>query len=115
LKNGRESRDLGEVSETGHLLQSRLRLGRQTDEFCNHEIHHIVGVSLTANTSKVPGPTRSIVIKGEHSFFGQRRNELNGEERIATRLFVHQLRERRAAFRLAPKCVPNQLPKMLLG
>src|SRR5262249_2286155 len=52
-------------------------------------------------------------VKGEHSFIGERGNELNGEERIATRLLVHQLRERRAAFRLAAKGVCNQLPEML--
>src|SRR5262245_40283357 len=53
------------------------------------------------------------MIEGEHSFVGERGDELNGEERIATRLLVHQLRERRAAFRLAAKGVRNQLPEML--
>src|SRR5215471_18377547 len=53
------------------------------------------------------------MIKGEHFFIGERGNELNGEERIATRLLVNQSRERRAAFRLAAKGVCNQLPEML--
>src|SRR5262249_1165036 len=51
----------------------------------------------------------------EHSFVGERRNELNGEERIATRLLVHQLRERRDGFRRAGNSVRNQVPDMLSG
>src|SRR5262249_19234514 len=43
------------------------------------------------------------------------RNELNGEERIASRLLVHQLRERRDGFRRAPNSVRNQLPDMCSG
>src|SRR5262249_48564868 len=61
----------------------------------------------------MPGPARSIMIKSEHSFIGERRNELNSKERIATRLLVHQSRERCAAFRLAAKGIRNQLPEML--
>src|SRR5580698_2443120 len=106
LKNGRESHDLGDVSETSHLLQCRLRLSRQAGELCDHEIHHIVGVSLGVNATEIPGPAHSVMIKGEHFFFGKRRNELNGEERIAARLLVHQLREWRALLGLAAKRVP---------
>src|SRR5262245_58880293 len=53
------------------------------------------------------------MIKGEHSFVGERRHELNGEERIAACLLLHQSRERRAAFRVATKSVRNQLTEML--
>src|SRR5262249_49305935 len=49
----------------------------------------------------------------EHSFIGERRHELNGEERVAARLLVQQSRERRAAFRLAAKSVRNELAEML--
>src|SRR5215831_8103521 len=55
------------------------------------------------------------MIKGEHPFIGERRNELNDEERIATGLFMHQFCERRAAFRLTAKGVPNQVPEMPAG
>src|SRR6516164_9065114 len=55
------------------------------------------------------------MVKDEHSFVGERRNELNGEERIAPRLLVHQLRERRGGFRRAANSVRNQLPDMLSG
>src|SRR5215471_3611003 len=106
-------RDFGGIAETGHLLQRQLRFGRQAGQLRDQEVHHIIGVTLGMNALEIPGPARSIVIKGEHSFVGERRNELNGEERIATRLLVHQSRERRAAFRLAAKGVRNQLPEML--
>src|SRR5262249_20968289 len=94
-------------------VQRQLRFGRQAGQLRDQEVHHIIGVTLGVNALEIPGPARSIMIKGEHSFIGERRNELNGEERIATRLLVHQSRERRAAFRLAAKGVRNQLPEML--
>src|SRR5262249_31095712 len=62
---------------------------------------------------EIPRPARSTMIKGEHSFVGERRNELNGEERIAAGLLVHQSSKRRAAFRRAAKGVRNQLREML--
>ncbi len=55
------------------------------------------------------------MVEDEHSLFGERRDELNGEERISARLLAHQLRERRRALRLAAKRVRDQLPEVLLG
>src|ERR1700732_3679486 len=55
------------------------------------------------------------MVEDEHSLFGERSDELNGEERISTRLLAHQLRERRRALRLAAKRVRDQLPEVLLG
>src|SRR5215467_1578927 len=112
-ENDRMHRDFGGIAETGHLLQRQLRFGRQAGQLRDQKVHHIIGVTLGVNALEIPGPARSIMIKREHSFIGERRNELNGEERIATRLLVHQSRERRAAFRLAAKGVGNQLREML--
>ena len=55
------------------------------------------------------------MIEGEHALVGERREELNGEKRIAGRLLVHQLRERRGALRLAAKRIRNQLPEVVTG
>src|SRR5260370_32044816 len=55
------------------------------------------------------------MIEGEHALFGERRNELKGEKRIASRLLVHHLRQRRGARRLAAKSVRNQLPEVFAG
>ena len=55
------------------------------------------------------------MVEGEHSLFGERRDELNSEERITSRLLVHQLRERRGVLRLAAKRVRDQLPEVLPG
>src|SRR6516165_6276447 len=112
-ENDRMHRDFGGIAETGHLLQRQLRFGRQAGQLRDQEVHHIIRVTLGVNALEIPGPARSLMIKGEHSVGGERRDELNGEERIATRLLVHQSRERRAAFRLAAKGVRNQLPEML--
>ena len=96
------------------MLQCRLRLGWQTAQLSDHEVHHIIGVSFGVNAIEIPGPARGIMIKGEQSFLGERRNELNGEERIATRFLFHKLREWMCTFGLAAKRVHNQLLKMLL-
>src|SRR5215470_13852111 len=84
----------------GHLLQRQLRFGRQAGQLRDQKVHHIIAVTLGVNAIEIPGPACSIMIKGEHSFIGERSNELNGEERIAARLLVHQSRERCTAFRL---------------
>ena len=97
------------------MLQCRLRLGRQTNELPDHEVHYIVGVSLGVNAIEIPGPAPGIMVKGEHFLFGERRNELGGEERIAARFLLHQLRERSAAFRLRAKRLRQQLSEMFLA
>ena len=112
-KDDRKHRGVGDVSETGHLLQGSLRCGRQPGEFPEHEVHDVIGVSLGVNAIEVPGPARRIMVEGEHSFFGERKHELNGEERVATGLLEHQLRERRRPLRLAAKRVRKQLAEML--
>src|SRR6516165_8409822 len=114
-ENDRKRRDLGEVSEAGQLLQCCLRLGRYAIKLADHQVYDIVGVSLGVNAVEIAVPARSIMVKDEHSFVGERRNELNGEERIATRLLVNQLRERRDGFRRTANSVRNQLPDMCSG
>src|SRR5262249_57003094 len=55
------------------------------------------------------------MIEGEQCLFAERGNELNGKERIATGLLMHQLRERRGARGFAVKSVRDQLPEILSG
>ena len=55
------------------------------------------------------------MIEGEQSLFGERREELNGEKRIASRLLVHQLRQRGGALRFAAKRIRNQLSQVFTG
>src|SRR5215472_154613 len=106
-------RDFGGIAETGHLLQRQLRFGRQAGQLRHQEVHHIIGVTLGMNAVEIAVPARSIMVKDEHFFVGERRNELNDEKRIATRLLVHQLWERRSDFRRTANSVRNQLPEML--
>ena len=55
------------------------------------------------------------MVEGEQALLGERVKELNDEERIAGRLLVHQLRQRRGVLRLAAKRIRDQLPHMLTG
>ena len=114
-ENDRKHRDLGDVAEAGELLQRLLGFDRQAGQLPDHEVHHIVGVPLGVNAIEIPGPARGVMIEAEQPLFGERRNELNGEKRIAARLLVHQLRQRRGALRLAAKRIRNQLPQVFTG
>src|SRR5262249_42936052 len=114
-QNERKHRDVGDAAEASKLPQRVLRFEGKPRQLSDHQVHYIVGVSLGVNAVEIAVPARSIMVKDEHSFVGERRNELNGEERIATRLLVHQLRERRDGFRRAANSVGNQLPNMLSG
>ena len=54
-----QGRYLSHVPQTGELLESDLRPVRQSLQFPQHEIHHIVGVALGANSVQVKGPARA--------------------------------------------------------
>src|ERR1700722_11785664 len=55
------------------------------------------------------------MIEGEQSLFGKRVKKLNREERIASGLLVHQLRQRRGARRLAAQRIRYQMPEVFTG
>ena len=54
------------------------------------------------------------MIEGQQPLFGERREKLKHEERVARGLAVHELRERRNARRFATKPVGNQPPDLFL-
>src|SRR3984885_6844511 len=102
-QNDRKHRDLGGVAEAGELLQRRLGLDRQAGQSSDYEVHHVVGVPLGLNAIELPAPARRVMIEEEQTLFGERGNELKGKKRIASRLLVHQLRQRRGTLPLAAK------------
>src|SRR5258708_403895 len=113
--NDAKHRELGDVAEAGQLLQDLLGFDRQAGQPPNHEVHHIVGESLRVNAIEIPAPSRSVMIEGEQALFGERRQELKGEKRIATCLLMHQLRERRSELRFAAKRIRNQPREVFAG
>src|SRR6266436_8423875 len=86
--NNRKYRYLGDVPEAGKVLQRSLGFTRQAGQFPEHQLHHVVGVTLGVNATEIPGPSRSVMIEGEQALFGERRHELKREKRIATRLVM---------------------------
>src|SRR5262249_55928436 len=58
---------------------------------------------------------RGFMIEREQPLVGQRKEELDYEERVAASLLVHQLRERRGLRQLAVKRVRNELTHVLTG
>src|SRR5262249_46603906 len=85
----RQHRGFGAISETGQLQQCLMSLSLQARQLTDHEVDHVVGVSLSVNALEIPGPACSSMIEDEHAFVSKRRNELIGEERIAGRLFMY--------------------------
>ncbi len=63
---------------------------------------------MRANPSQVPDPGSRIRVAPEQPFLGQRREELDREERIAAGLFVHQLRQRPGGIPLAVQGIGDQ-------
>ena len=114
-ENDRNHRDVGKVAEAGELLQRRLGLSGQARQLPDHEVHHIVGVPLGVNAIELPAPARRVMIEAEQPLLGERRNELNGEKRIATRLLVHQSRQWGGTVRRAAKRIRNEPDQVFLG
>src|SRR6202022_1238599 len=113
--NDRKYRDFGDVAEAGKLLQCSLGLNRQAGQLPDHQVHHIVGVTLGVNAIEIPGPSSSVMIEREKALFGERRKETKGEKTSAPRLLMHQLREGRSALRFAAKRIRNQLREVFAG
>ena len=65
-----------------------LRLRGQPPQLPDHEIHYIVSVFLGADAIHVPLPSPRDCFEREQPFFGQRREELDSEERIAAGLLL---------------------------
>src|SRR5713101_102687 len=114
-ENDRKDRDLGDVAEAGELLQRRLGLDGQAGQLPDHEVHYIVGVPLGVNAIELLVPARGVRIEAEQPLFGERRNELYGEKRTATRLLVHQSRQRGGIVRRAAKRIRNEPPQVFAG
>ena len=77
---------------------------RQALELADHQVDHVVGVALGVNACEVPATSALRHGRSASSaLVGQRGEELDGEERIAAGLLVHQLGQRRGDAR-GPQC-----------
>ena len=72
--------DVGDIAETGQLLQRLLRFVRQAGELPDHEVHDIVGIALGVNAIEIPGPARLLMIEGEQSLVGKRVEEIEARK-----------------------------------
>ena len=78
------------VAQAGELPQRRLDRSGQAGQLAKHQVHDIVGEALGLDALEVPGPAHLTMIEGEQALLGERGKKLDGEERIAGRLLVHQ-------------------------
>ncbi len=101
--------DLGDIAQAGELYQGILGGSGEPLQLSGHEIHHVVGVALGANVIDVPAPGGCDGVEREQTLFGQCREKLDREERIAAGLLVHQLRQGLRALRLAVQGIGNEL------
>ena len=76
--------------------------------FSTMQIDYVVGVAPGADAIDVPSPGRSDGVEREQPLLGQRREELDREERIAAGLLVHQLRQGPRALRLAMQGIGDE-------
>src|ERR1700751_2623281 len=84
--------DSSHVAKTGELFQGLLGGSREAPQLPGHEIYHVVGIVLGADTANVPLPSRSDWVERQQLLFSQCGEELDREKWIASGLLVHQLR-----------------------
>ena len=112
LKNHPQHFRVCAVTHTRKLLQRFLSFDGQATQFSHHQVYHVVCVSFGVNSAQFPGPLRCIVIKHEQGLVSECRNELNGEECVATSLLKSQLRQGSYTPRLAVKRICQELPQI---
>ena len=78
------------VPETGQPLQDGLCRGGQASQLAQQEIHDVVGVAFGTYPPEIPSPPRRVTVESEQPFLGQRGQKLDGEERIAGGLLMHE-------------------------
>ena len=96
-------------------MQGFLSFDGQTIQLSNHEVHHIIGVTLIVNATQVPRPSPTVMLEGEQHLLHQRMNKLDDEKWIASSLFLNELRQRGDALRFAVKSIRNQPSQILTG
>src|ERR1700750_1623668 len=88
-----ERADVAAVSDSGELLQRSLGRRGKLRQLRKQEVDNIIGVSFGTNAIDIGGPARGIMIAGKRAPLSERREELDGKERIAADLVVDQSRE----------------------
>jgi len=63
LGNHLQQGELRTVAHASEKLQCMLRFDGQAVQLADHEVHHIVGITLGANAIQVPGPAPCRVIE----------------------------------------------------
>jgi hypothetical protein len=101
------------ITETGQLLQRVLGCGRKPDKFADHQIGHIVGVTLGVDAFEIPRPARMHRIERDQAFVRQCRQELINEKRIAIGFLQNQLSQIRRLIGFTMQRVSDQLRNVL--
>src|ERR1700730_12631814 len=70
--NDRKHLYFGGVAEAGHLMQCLLRFDGEAGQFSDHQVDHIVGVTLGVNATEIPGPSPRDMIEGEYALISER-------------------------------------------
>ncbi len=100
--------DLDDVAQAGEVSQGFLGGGREPLQLPGHEFHHVVGVVPGADAIDVPLPGQRDRVERQQTLFGQRREELDREERIAAGLLLHELRQGPRLLRLAMQGIGDE-------
>ena len=97
------------------MLQCGLRFCSQLTELVDHQVDHVVRVSLGADARKIPGPRVRGCIERDQAFVRERGQEPDREERIAAGLLMDELREEDGSRWCATQCIRDELPPDVRG
>lgn len=87
--------EVGAAAQTGDALQVGAHRFRQAAKAVGHQFDDVVGEALFADARNAPHPAADGAVEAEKLVVHQRGQELDGEERIAAGLVVHQFDQRR--------------------
>ncbi|MBV8472046.1 MAG: hypothetical protein JO107_09780 [Hyphomicrobiales bacterium] len=115
FNNDRQRRRVGGGAETRELLQDLLRLIRMADQPADHQVHHVVRVSLCVQPREIPAPLSRVGVEGEQTLVGDRVQKLNCKKWVAGGLLLHQVRQLRGGRWFAANGVRNQLAEVRMA
>src|SRR5215831_18348738 len=107
--NRKNGANVDRIAQTREQLHCFLRGARQSAQFGDHEIRHVIGETRGSYAIQIPAPGRLTRLQLQKVLFSEGGQKLNSKKRVATSLRVHELCQRLRARRLATQGITKQL------
>ena len=109
IRHTGERRQRKPVPQACRHLDRPLRAGREAQQLAGQQLHDVVRHLNRRNVVELPMPRAAPAVPTQQAALGQMFQKLVDKKRVATRLFVQQLRERLALRARRGRGIGNQL------